>query len=650
MDLSKSVFGTAATQEIRIPETTQVIFVSDMFAEDYAGGAELTSEALIRSSPFDVFKLHSKDVTMRLLEQGHKSFWIFGNFSRMDLKLIPTIAANMRYAVLEYDFKYCRYRSPEKHMNAERKPCDCHNEMHGKMVSAFYHAAKSLWWMSEKQQARYHEMFPFLAEKPNCVLSSVFDDETFAMIKKLREKRERCVKDTLGPWVILGSPSWIKGMPEAEKWCKDNGKEYELVWGLSHTDLLKKLAAAEGHVYLPQGADTCPRMVIEARLIGCELHLNDFVQHRYEEWFDTDDTLLTESYLYAARERFWNGIKHDYEYNPTLSGYTTTRNCISQKYPFEATIRSMLGFCDEVCIVDGGSTDGTWERLRELSDQEERLKVWRIERDYDDPRFALFDGLLKREARLLCTGDFCWQMDSDEVVHESDHKKIRSLMQEWPPNCVMLSLPLIEYWGGKDKVRCDILPWKWRISRNLPTITHGVPKSQRLYDDKGKMYSAGSDGCDPIHSKTGDPVPFLTFYTPDVDALRRHAAEDERARSEYEEWYQNLIENLPTVRHFSWWNIERKIHTYRDYWQGHWNSIYNKQLEDTPENNMFFSKRWADVTEKEIDELAHRLKCEMGGWIFHSRVDFTKPTASVTIKDELPEAVKEWAEENAQAE
>ena len=51
------VFSTAVT----LPEDSQIIFVADFFANDLVGGAELTTEALIKSSPFNVFKLHSKD-------------------------------------------------------------------------------------------------------------------------------------------------------------------------------------------------------------------------------------------------------------------------------------------------------------------------------------------------------------------------------------------------------------------------------------------------------------------------------------------------------------------------------------------------------------------------------------------------------------
>lgn len=235
-----SMNGNLFESRVNIAHMCEVVFVSDMFVEDYVGGAELTSEALIKASPFKVQKIHARDVTLKLLEEGHDKFWVFGNATSMDQSLIPTIAANMKYSVLEYDYKYCQYRSPEKHASIAARPCDCQNTQHGKMVSAFFYAAKSLWWMSETQMSRYHMMFPFLAERPNCVLSSVFDDETFVKIKLLREAGVPR-SDT---WVVLGSASWIKGADDAEKYCVDNQLPYEIVWDLKYDDLLEKLAGS----------------------------------------------------------------------------------------------------------------------------------------------------------------------------------------------------------------------------------------------------------------------------------------------------------------------------------------------------------------------------------------------------------------------
>ena len=103
------------TAHLTIPADCEIVFVADFFSSDLVGGAELTSEALIKSSPFKVFKLHSKDVNLQNLESGHSKFWVFGNWAGLNKDLIPTVVANMSYSVLEYDYKYCKYRSPEKH-------------------------------------------------------------------------------------------------------------------------------------------------------------------------------------------------------------------------------------------------------------------------------------------------------------------------------------------------------------------------------------------------------------------------------------------------------------------------------------------------------------------------------------------------------
>jgi len=158
-NLKEEIFGKQLSAD------TQVIFVADLFVEDYVGGAELTSEALISECPFKIEKIKSQQVTMDLLQQGVGKYWIFGNFSALNPQLIPSIIANLQYSILEYDYKYCRYRSPEKHKASTGSPCDCHTQVNGKLISAFFHGANSLWWMSESQKNWYLQLFPFLLEK-----------------------------------------------------------------------------------------------------------------------------------------------------------------------------------------------------------------------------------------------------------------------------------------------------------------------------------------------------------------------------------------------------------------------------------------------------------------------------------------------------
>lgn len=614
-DFNEAPFGST----VRIPPEAQVIFVSDMFVKDYVGGAELTSQALIDSSPFNVFELHTRDVTMELLKSGVDKFWVFGNFSELNFQLLPSIVGNLRYTVLEYDYKYCKYRSPEKHMSTTGMPCDCHNQMNGKIISAFLHGSMGLWWMSEKQKERYHTLFPFLMKNDNVVLSSVFDDKTLGLIKVLRESRKASqIPQT--KWLVLGSNSWIKGAPAAKKWCEDGKLDHEVVWNVPYEQLLQKMSEAEGFVYLPPGGDTCPRMVIEAKLLGCKLHLNDNVQHKDEEWFATDDIQAIEEYLYTARKLFWNAVKKMSEYKPSISGYTTTKDCIKQGYPYVQCIKSMLQFCDEVVVLDGGSTDGTYQELTKLAAEDQRLKVSVRNCDWTHPRHAVFDGMQKAAARAMCTKEFCWQMDCDEIVHETDAPKVSELVRVLPKDVHVLSLPVIEYWCGQDKVRADIQPWKWRLSRNLPNVTHGIPVTLRRTDTNGDMYAApGTDGCDMIDKETGEPMPHVSFYTEEIDNMRRAGLNGNfQALKEYERWYNTVTNDLPGVFHYSWYDMSRKIKLYRDYWQNHWNGLYDKNVSDTAENNMFFDVPWAQVTDEMIETRSKEL-AQTGGHIWHSK-------------------------------
>jgi len=43
---------------------SKIVFVADLFAEDYVGGAELTTEALIEACPFEYVSYHSKEITI----------------------------------------------------------------------------------------------------------------------------------------------------------------------------------------------------------------------------------------------------------------------------------------------------------------------------------------------------------------------------------------------------------------------------------------------------------------------------------------------------------------------------------------------------------------------------------------------------------
>ena len=303
----------------------------------------------------------------------------------------------------------------------------------------------------------------------------------------------------------------------------------------------------------------------------------------------------------------------------------------------------MLLFCDEVIVVDCGSDDDSYEMLKEWSLREPRIKLYQNIVDTKDPRFAVkVDGEMKAYARSLCSSNWCWQQDIDEIVHQDDAPKIKPFAANLPKAMHLVALPVTEYWGNKGKVRVDINPWKWRMSRNLNHITHGVPQELRQYDEKGEMYAApGTDSCDYIDIDTGERIPFSSFYTTEVHQVRILALQgNKQALAQYEAWFNSVITQIPGVHHYSWFNLEQKIKNYKNYWTRFWQSMYGETQEDTAENNMFFNKPWSEVSDDDIQQLALELESKMGGWIFHQKVNFNHPTPSMKIQVSEPDESK----------
>ena len=617
-----------------------IVFVADLFADQYTGGAELTTEALIERSKLSVLKLNARDVSMDVLRAGADKFWVFGNVSSVDLNLLPTIAVNLRYSVLAFDYAFCDYRSVEKCELAVGRACTCHERDRGKLVAGFYASAQRVWWMSEAQMLKWHERFPDLAERANGrVLGSVFSERHLDMMKGRRE-----IPGDRSGYVICGSTSWIKGSDDAAKHCDELGVDYKSLWDLTPEDALDELSWARTFVYLPKGGDTCPRMVIEAKLVGCELVTNEHVQHADEPWFKDRSPDEIDAHLRQSPKKFWGDTERAVK-GPTISGYVTALDCVRQRYPLRECIESMLAFCDEVVALDGGSRDGTWEMLLEMQSADTRVVARKNVLDRQHPRFARFDGEQKALARSFCTSEFCWQMDSDEIVDASDAPKIRELARHFPLECDVLALPVVEYWGSFDRVRCDVPPWKWRLSRNLPYITHGIPVWDRAYDAEGELCAKSSDGCFVIDSRTGEMVPFMSFAQPQTEQTRAQAlAGDAASLRAWERWFDGTTREFPTVFHASWLDMTRKIRLYRNYWTSHWKALFGGETSDTAESNMFFDKPWSEVSESEIDELAVRMASETGGHVFHTRLDLSKSVPYIQITRQPPASMRAWLE------
>ena len=280
----------------------EYVFVSDLFIEDYVGGAELSLQTLYNKCESNKkVKFRSAELTEEFLQNNKDAKWVFGNIANLPDEIVNKVhELGLDYTFVEFDYKFCKHRNPKLYEMVERTTCDYKNTERGKALTNFCNNANSVFFMSQKQMDIHKEYLPGLKADNLHVLSSLFDDQFFAYIDRLKSTS----KSKNNKWIILGSRSWVKGFNETESYCKEKEYDYEVLWNLNYKDFLEKLAESKGLCFKPTGLDTCPRMVIEAKLLGCELDINDLVQHKDEEWFTKGYEEIKE-YLIQRPVYFW---------------------------------------------------------------------------------------------------------------------------------------------------------------------------------------------------------------------------------------------------------------------------------------------------------------------------------------------------------
>jgi hypothetical protein len=134
-----------------------------------------------------------------------------------------------------------------------------------------------------------------------------------------------------------------------------------------------------------------------------------------------------------------------------ISLFTIVFNVIDilPKNMFELNIQNMYEYVDEIIIVEGAtkskgkfdgdttnftkngrSSDGTIDMLKEM------------EKKYDKVKIIIGDGFWDGKTSMcnaisnIATGDYLWQLDSDEFYKKSDIVKIKKLLEEEKPDSI----------------------------------------------------------------------------------------------------------------------------------------------------------------------------------------------------------------------
>lgn len=113
-----------------------------------------------------------------------------------------------------------------------------------------------------------------------------------------------------------------------------------------------------------------------------------------------------------------------------VSGFTFIRNGIIYDFPFVESIKSLLPLVDEMIVNVPESDDDTLKKVKEIGDP--KIKI--IETKWTGEGIPTGGKVLMYHTDLAfkeCTGDWCFYLQADEIVHEKDYKLIKDNMKKY---------------------------------------------------------------------------------------------------------------------------------------------------------------------------------------------------------------------------
>lgn len=168
----------------------------------------------------------------------------------------------------------------------------------------------------------------------------------------------------------------------------------------------------------------------------------------------------------------------------TLTGITWAYNAISQDYCLEESVNSLKEFCDEVIVLDAGSTDGTDELIKSLQDRKTKAILCSNE-EWKEQQGKWKLSFFTNRAIEQATSDYIYSQQADEVTHEASYESIRRAIFN---NYDGYLISRVNLWGTPYKMLN--VPQERKPCSDV--ILRLAKKAARAYDDAESVMINGS--------------------------------------------------------------------------------------------------------------------------------------------------------------
>jgi hypothetical protein len=279
----------------------KIVFISDFFVHQIAGGGEICDDVLVSMLSEDdtkVIKLNSHTVIdkhIKLYRQCGFQFLV-SNFCnlREDAKQ-ELIKYPGTYCIMEHDHKYLRSRDPSVFKDFIAPANQIINRM-------FYTNAKAIF-----AQSKLHKEVIEKNLKINNIISlgmNLWTDKQLAIIEKNIGNKKK------DDFAIVNSKNPTKNTQACVSYCVEKNLDYTLVGSPDYAEFIKQLSCHTRYLYFPKVLETFNRVIIEARMLNCKVITTQNNGCLSEDWFAKYRGKKLIEFVREQRQRVYNDIKN----------------------------------------------------------------------------------------------------------------------------------------------------------------------------------------------------------------------------------------------------------------------------------------------------------------------------------------------------
>lgn len=250
------------------------IYISDAVGRNYNGGAEQNDSVLLHlleKNGHTVISIASDDDNiMSILKNNPSHKIIVSNFVFMFKRIMKYIEENRDYMIYEHDHKYLITRDPSHYENYTAPSEE-------KQHLEFYRTARSVFCQSSLHKSIVERNIDGV-EAFN-VSGNLWSHKTLDMIEEFSGNKKE------DKYFIMKSGIEHKNTFGCIKYCESTDKPYVVVGGLSHEKFLEEMSKYKTLFFIPQTIETLSRIVVEARMMNCNVLTNNNVGAAGEDWF-----------------------------------------------------------------------------------------------------------------------------------------------------------------------------------------------------------------------------------------------------------------------------------------------------------------------------------------------------------------------------